>query len=586
MQVIAYRENGDTSNIERVFLFKDSGATAGTEGDPITGLTFTSSLLNISTIANNEAAPNTDTSATTSSIETVTTLGTYSAPTAGFVRFREVDATDMPGLYELQWENARYAVSNAIWLDISISGVADLAPFHGRIYLNALPDGQSGDAFARLANYRLGELMSAALASQPFATSLLGDLTQDNSADVGTQQFSTAALMRTWDEILTGATHNIATSAGRRLRGIQEFQGYESGAIWIDTINGTAGTVDFENGTVENPVDSIADANTLAASLGIAKFEVLPGSSITLAATQTNQVFEGENWTLALGGQSIIGTTIIGADVSGIASGVGTKQIFFGCLMGATSHVKNTHLLRCGLGGTQTQVEAGDIFYDDCHSAVAGSGSVTHDFGAALAASNLNVRHHSGGWTIANMGAGAGTYNASFEGNGQIIWAASCSATSNASIRGNWKITDNASGAVTETLDDNQTAVDAIPTTAMRGTDNAATSAKQDTMETTLNSILSDQDSMGITKNAAFSNFEFPMVLTSDHYTAATGKTVTGEMSIDGAAFVAVNGTIAEVGSGVYQIDLLAADTNGDVITYKFSATDSDDTIITVTTRI
>ena len=60
------------------------------------------------------------------------------------------------------------------------------------------------------------------------------------------------------------------------------------------------------------------------------------------------------------------------------------------------------------------------------------------------------------------MGAGTGTYEASFEGNGQIIWAASCSATSNASIRGNWKITDNAGGAVTETLDDNQTSVDAI----------------------------------------------------------------------------------------------------------------------------
>ena len=101
-----------------------------------------------------------------------------------------------------------------------------------------------------------------------------------------------------------------------------------------------------------------------------------------------------------------------------------------------------------------------------------------------------------------------------------------------------------------------------------------------------LDEILADQDSMGITKNATFSNFEFPMVLTSDHYTAATSKTVTGERSIDGAAFTGVAGAIAEVGSGVYQIDFLAADTNGDVITYKFSATDCDDTIITVTTRL
>jgi len=138
MQVIAYRENGDTSNIERVFLYKDSGATAGTEGDPITGLTNASTGLNISTIAHNEAAPNTDTSAATSSIETIATLGTYATPTSGFVRFKEVDATDTPGLYEIQWENARYAVSSGLWLDICISGVADLAPFHGRIYTNPI----------------------------------------------------------------------------------------------------------------------------------------------------------------------------------------------------------------------------------------------------------------------------------------------------------------------------------------------------------------------------------------------------------------------------------------------------------------
>ena len=84
------------------------------------------------------------------------------------------------------------------------------------------------------------------------------------------------------------------------------------------------------------------------------------------------------------------------------------------------------------------------------------------DWGSPATETNVSVRHHSGGITNENMGAGAGTCNASFEGNGQIVWAASCAATSNASIRGNWRITDNASGAVTETLDDNQTSVDAI----------------------------------------------------------------------------------------------------------------------------
>ena len=84
-----------------------------------------------------------------------------------------------------------------------------------------------------------------------------------------------------WDEVLTGATHNIASSAGRRLRGIQEFQGYEEGAVWIDTINGTAGTTNFENGTVELPVLTLADAITIATSVGLTRFHVVVGSTTT-----------------------------------------------------------------------------------------------------------------------------------------------------------------------------------------------------------------------------------------------------------------------------------------------------------------
>jgi len=135
---ISYRANGSTSNIERVFLYKDSGATAGTEGDPFTGLAFNTANLSIATIANNEATANVDTTAATSSVETIATLGTYATPTAGFVRFKEVDATNMPGLYELQWENARYAVASAKYLDICITGVADLATFTGRVYLDIM----------------------------------------------------------------------------------------------------------------------------------------------------------------------------------------------------------------------------------------------------------------------------------------------------------------------------------------------------------------------------------------------------------------------------------------------------------------
>lgn len=85
-------------------------------------------------------------------------------------------------------------------------------------------------------------------------------------------------------------------------------------------------------------------------------------------------------------------------------------------------------------------------------------------------------------------------------------------------------------------------------------------------------------------KNTAISDFLFTMVLTSDHYTAATGKTVTGYVKKDGAAYAALtnSATISEVGNGQYAIDLTADDLNGDVVTLRFTATGCDDEIIPI----
>lgn len=82
--------------------------------------------------------------------------------------------------------------------------------------------------------------------------------------------------------------------------------------------------------------------------------------------------------------------------------------------------------------------------------------------------------------------------------------------------------------------------------------------------------------------NQALSNLEFLMVDSTDHVTPETGLTVTGQRSIDGGAFAAVSGTIAEVGNGIYQFDAAAADVNGTITTFRFSATGADDTFLTV----
>lgn len=162
--------------------------------------------------------------------------------------------------------------------------------------------------------------------------------------------------------------------------------------------------------------------------------------------------------------------------------------------------------------------------------------------------------------------------------------------------------------------------LDAIPTTAMRGTDSAAlasvaTEARLAELDpanmpadlantlidtgTTLPGILGTPAGADMTadiagvkadttipqRNQAFSNIPIIMVDSTDHVTPKTGLTVTGARSIDGGAEAAVSGAIAEVSNGRYSFDGLAADLNGAVINFRFSAAGADDAFLTIITR-
>lgn len=113
-----------TSIILRVKIRQNT--TGASPGQGMTGLTSASTGLSISTIADNEASPTAYTSAG-STIETITTLGTYAAPTATKCRFKEVSSSSNPGIYELQIADARFAVSSSKSLLVSITGVSGMA---------------------------------------------------------------------------------------------------------------------------------------------------------------------------------------------------------------------------------------------------------------------------------------------------------------------------------------------------------------------------------------------------------------------------------------------------------------------------
>lgn len=221
--------------------------------------------------------------------------------------------------------------------------------------------------------------------------------------------------------------------------------GYANGAIWIDTNDGTAGTVPFVNGVADNPCLTYADALNISSQIGLKVFEISPGSSITFAADTDGFDFNFRGSSLNLDGQEVTNCNIRGATLTGIATGGGALLFIDRAIVGTVS-LPPCILMQSALTDVLTLSEAGTYILDLCGSAVAGSGSPTIDFGASIGNTNLNMRHYSGGIEILNMGT-VGTDNMSLEGQGQLRIHSSCTGGTIV-VRGNFKITDNSGGAV------------------------------------------------------------------------------------------------------------------------------------------
>lgn len=91
----------------------------------------------------------------------------------------------------------------------------------------------------------------------------------------------------------------------------------------------------------------------------------------------------------------------------------------------------------------------------------------------------------------------------------------------------------------------------------------------------------------GVQRNQALAGFTFLLVKSADHVTPldGLGAAVVAERSIDGGAFAPCANPVAEVGGGIYKIDLAAGDLNGTVITLRFSAAGADARFVTIVTE-
>jgi hypothetical protein len=119
-------KRSQASVVLRVMIL-DSGFQ---DGRGLVGLTPGSTGLRIAATADIERGPASGSgagfgvvyTAAATTIQAIATPGTYAAPTAGSCRFGSVDATNHPGLYEVQLDNARYAVAAAKALVVQVGG--------------------------------------------------------------------------------------------------------------------------------------------------------------------------------------------------------------------------------------------------------------------------------------------------------------------------------------------------------------------------------------------------------------------------------------------------------------------------------
>jgi len=427
-----------------VNLLQDNSGT--NPGDPLTGLAYNSTNLVCYYKSGGTGT------VTALSLATQTSSGSFSL--GGFA---QLSSANMPGAYRLDLSTTLFS-SGDNFGQVMLSGYADLAAHAIHVKFTDLDLYQSmNDA---LSTYGVSTMTSTdvddSLATYGPSTHTTTDitdvlgaygvstLTSTNTILLSSAATSPQLVDDIWDESLTGATHNVANSAGRRLRTLQTGGNYESGYVWVDTIDGTAGTTVDENGVVTNPVDTIADALTIAAAANLKGMHFNAGSSITAAAAIEGYILEGHGWTLAMGGQSFNNSHIFDAVVSGIGTAA-TEMEFHNCEIG-TASIQKCHSYNCTFDGTVTMTLAGNYNYIDCQSGVAGASAPTFTKTAGQAIT-AQWRKWSGGITVSGLEAGD-TVSIDVVSGGTVTINGSGGTVV---VRGTCNVVDGSSGAVTIT---------------------------------------------------------------------------------------------------------------------------------------
>jgi hypothetical protein len=345
---------------------------------------------------------------------------------------------------------------------------------------------------------------------------------------------------------------------------------FADGTVWVDP-TGTNSTA-WPYGSAPFPTSTIANGKTIADAKKIQRINIT--GTISLAAAMENYELIGSGnidavELIDINSQSVEHSTLRDLTVTGVggnAALIGDQTRYTNCLLYAHTNI-NGVVQGGSLGGACSIRDTGFAVFLDTFFGQGAACTLTMQ--APTKCDIINMR---GAVTISGMD--GGVCNITLTDGSSVIIDNTCTGGT-LTLTGIGTVTDNSAGTTVVALADTPTVL------------HAATDAKIDTVDTVVDAIKAKTDNLptGVQKNAGLANFEFLMIDSTDHFTPKTGETVTAQRSIDGAAFAGCANAVAEVGNGIYKLNLAASDLNGDVITLRFSAANSDDTLISIVTN-
>ena len=459
------------------------------------------------------------------------------------MRGTEAAALAATALTDVTWTDAK-----AAFLDHSIATVDTVADgiqtdlnnaTDGLGALKALIDTVDGIVDAILLDTGTDGVVVASASKTGYALTATGaDLILKDST------FALAIANAIWDAILTGATHNIATSAGRRVREIGAFAIHsgtaQAGNSIHLTLAATASATDgiynrnllvIVGGTGNGQTRTIVDYDgATKIALADREWRISPDATSEYQITPDDTPLTVDHGLV----QAATSTTITIRDY---ASAVDDTYLCNIVIILAGTGRGQARLVSSYNGTTKVITICGDnwVTTPDTNSIYA-----LIPYGASCVGCLSDP-------ALAQINGECDTALVDYDGPTRT------------------EATSDKDAIITE-VNDNETKIDTLQI------DSTAIKAKTDNLPS------------GIAKNVALSDFQWLMVLSSDHVTTATGKTVTGTISKDGGIFSALTNVIAEIGSGLYKVDLTQTEMNADVITLKFTETDCDQRTLTVYT--